>query len=360
VDVYAFGVLLFELTTGAKPITGDTVERIFYSILHDPLNLEPMHQAGVPQALCDLVQICTAKNPLERPHGFGPVCAELERVAAGLDAATVVLERPAPPAPARPAWLMPVVIVAALAVLVGLIFALRPSAPSSAEQKPPASPITITTPTGEMVLVPAGVFRSGEHREPVSLPAFYIDKTEVSNRAYAAFSEALNRPLPKDFPPDKPDLPVVNISIVDAKAFATWADKRLPTAREWEKAARGTDGRLFPWGNEKDVTRANVGNEHGGIRPVTDYPGGASPYGALNMVGNVWEFVEELTSPSQQTLEFFHNIHHYDPSPDELWYTIRGLSYAEDLSDRATWDAGKIPASWREQRIGFRCAKDAP
>ena len=78
IDVYAFGVLLFELLSGVKPITGDTVERIFNAILYEPLDLEPLRRAGVPHRIFDLVTRCTAKSPAERPQGFGPVVAEIE------------------------------------------------------------------------------------------------------------------------------------------------------------------------------------------------------------------------------------------------------------------------------------------
>src|SRR5262249_25155861 len=85
VDVCAFGILLFELMTGSKPISGDTVERIFFAILNEPLNLEPMQQAGVPQSVSTLVAQCTAKTPAERPQGFGPVCATIERILGDLE-----------------------------------------------------------------------------------------------------------------------------------------------------------------------------------------------------------------------------------------------------------------------------------
>ena len=104
VDVYAFGILLFELLAGQKPIAGDTVERIFYSILNEPLDLSPLLTAGMPQPVIDLVAACTAKKPADRPQDFGSIAGTLERVRDDLDAATRALTQvsPAPgPAPRR-------------------------------------------------------------------------------------------------------------------------------------------------------------------------------------------------------------------------------------------------------------------
>jgi len=393
VDVYAFGVLLFELLTGAKPIAGDTVERIFYSILNEPLKLEPLYQAGVPQAVCDLVAKCTAKSPADRPQGFAPVCAGLERMIATPDAATVMMpdrRDPVPQAPPSPpvppqavprpqapptpqalapqpaassrGWLIPAMVAAVLVVGAGLYVALRPHAAQSAAGvvpavTPAAAPKTISTSSGDMILIPAGDFEFGESKQLVPLPAFYIDKTEVSNAAYAEFCNASGRPLPKGFPADKPDYPVGNVTILDAHAFAKWAGKRLPTAKEWEKAARGEDGRAFPWGNQNDAARANV--KTGRMQPVSAHPEGASPYGALQMVGNVWELIEQLSPPSDEAMENFRIKLNPAPRADEPWYQIRGQSYDDPLAKNVIWESTTVPARWTAPNIGFRCAKDA-
>jgi eukaryotic-like serine/threonine-protein kinase len=393
VDVYAFGVMLFELVTGAKPISGDTVERIFYSILNEPLNLDPMYKAGAPQTLCDLVARCTAKSPAERPQGFAPVCAELDRFIAAADvqaAPTVAVAPPAPfattpaaasrtpepsapappppivpaPKPPRPAWIVPAAIGAVIVAAAGLYFATRPNpAPtatttpvSAAPAGPPTLAKTLSTSSGDMVLVPAGDFEFGEKKVKVPLPAFYIDRTEVSNKAYADFCSATGRPLPKKFPQDKPDYPVVNVTFLDAHQFAIWAGKRLPSSKEWEKAARGEDGRAFPWGNERDPARANL--QPGQIAPVDSHADGASPFGALNMIGNVWEYVEQLSVPSAQAMENMRIQLTPPPQADEPWYQIRGESFAEPLAQSVIWDSTTVPARWKAPTIGFRCVKD--
>jgi eukaryotic-like serine/threonine-protein kinase len=391
VDVYAFGVMLFELMTGTKPISGDTVERIFYSILNEPLNLDPLYKAGAPQALCDLVARCTAKDPAGRPQGFAPVCADLERLIAAADvhaAPTVAVAPSAAPAmaptpvptaaspvpalapstaaspaataakPPRPAWIVPAAVGALIVIAAGIYFATRPKPAATSAAAPASAALapTLSTSSGDMVLVPEGDFEFGEKKAKVHLAAFYIDKTEVSNAAYASFCSATGRPLPKGFPQDKPNDPVVNVTVLDAHQFANWAGKRLPTAKEWEKAARGEDGRAFPWGNEKDAARANVGGH--AVEPVDSHPDGASPYGALNMVGNVWEYVEQLSVPSAQALENFRI--QLDPAPraDEPWYQIRGESFGDPLAQSVIWDSTTVPARWSHADIGFRCAKD--
>jgi serine/threonine-protein kinase len=358
VDVYAFGILLFELLAGQKPIAGDTVERIFYSILNEPLDLNPLLATGLPQPVVDLVAACTAKKPADRPQEFGLIAQTLERAREDLDAATRALTQMSPVAAsapaARPAWLIPGIAVLSVLVAVGLFFAIR-SKPGP--DQPSALPKVISTSTGAMVLVPAGEFGFGGDKQRISLPAFYIDRTEVPNAEYAKFCQATNRPPPDRFPADKPNYPVVNVTIGEARAFAVWAGKRLPNPFEWEKAARGADGRAFPWGNEHDPSRANVGTRE--LRPVNDFPSGASPFGALQMVGNVWELVDQSRSPSPQALKMFPKLKP-PPRADEPWYMIRGQSCVDTLADAVIWESAPVPARWKAFNIGFRCVKNAP
>ncbi|MDP3000481.1 MAG: bifunctional serine/threonine-protein kinase/formylglycine-generating enzyme family protein [Bryobacterales bacterium] len=347
VDVYSFGLLLYELLAGVKGVGGETIESLFYNILHAPINPEPLVLGGVPPPVRDLVARCAAKNPAERPQGFGPVCAALEQAVAAAERGSA---RAGGRTPRRALWIAGASL--ALTLLLGVIWYLAIGRTSG------ALPKTISTSTGEMVLVPAGEFEYGEKKERVALPAFYIDKTEVTNAAYGRFCREKQRPLPEGFRQDQPEYPVVNVTILNARDYAHSAGKRLPNAREWEKAARGADGRAYPWGNQADPSRANVGG--GGIRPVTGFPDGASPCGAVQMVGNVWEFVEQLSVPGPLALEHFRKNLRPPPSADEPWYAIRGQSYRQpSVSPDVVWDSATVPTRWKAADIGFRCVKDA-
>jgi iron(II)-dependent oxidoreductase len=175
-----------------------------------------------------------------------------------------------------------------------------------------------------MVLVPAGEFTMGRESEDASpdeapvrivwLNTFYIDRLEVTNAQYKAFADSVGRLYPNNPMWDdfyflgKPDHPVINITYEQAQAYCAWLGKRLPTEAEWEKAARGTDARLYAWGNEWDETRANLWGDQNGpdvfrrTAPVGSFPEGASPYGVLDMVGNVWEWCAVATLGARRGL----------------------------------------------------------
>lgn len=146
-----------------------------------------------------------------------------------------------------------------------------------------------------MVFVPPGDFKMGSDdpnadldEKPMRslfLKGFYIDEYEVTHRDFKAFDRE------HTFLASEAELPVTGVTLVRARAYAAFVGKRLPTTAEWEKAARGTDGRAYTWGNEFVPGLANIGGGEG-LKPVGSYPESVSPYGAHDMIGNAWEWVE--------------------------------------------------------------------
>jgi iron(II)-dependent oxidoreductase len=134
----------------------------------------------------------------------------------------------------------------------------------------------------------------------VFLDAYLMDTYEVSNKDYGQFIKAKGHPAPAywDDPRlNKPQQPVVGVNWEDATAFCEYRGKRLPTEAEWEKAARGPQANLYPWGNDFDSAKANYGKNHDATMPVDSYPEGASYYGLYNMAGNVFEWVADWYDP---------------------------------------------------------------
>jgi formylglycine-generating enzyme required for sulfatase activity len=208
----------------------------------------------------------------------------------------------------------------------------QPKVPVPAARETPSRPEPEGPPEG-MVLVPAGPFLYGGEGEPqrqVSLGGFWIDLFEVTNVEY-------NKLRDHPYPLDKADHPVINVNWTQARLYCEARGKRLPTEQEWEKAARGTDGRPYPWGATYDQTLLNADNRTRDTTPVGQFPEGRSPYGALDMLGNVWEWTS---------------------TEDDRAKVLRGGSWASPAGEIRTTIRNKMAPGFYLFDLGFRCAKD--
>lgn len=196
----------------------------------------------------------------------------------------------------------------------------------------------------------------------VHLNTFYIDETPVTCAEYKIFLDAHpDHAAPRDwdqrrriFPRGKEKHPVVYVSWQDAEEYASWSGKRLPTEAQWEKAARGTDARLYPWGNEFDPARCNSWER--GIRnttPVTQYaPIGNSPYGVMDLAGNVWEWCQDWYDP-----DYYPSSPRFDPAgPSEgIFRVVRGGAWSTDPESKRATHRGYCFEFFDNVLVGFRC-----
>ncbi len=220
----------------------------------------------------------------------------------------------------------------------------------------------------QMIRVPAGEFPmgEGEDQHSVFVPTFFIANYPVTNRDYQIFVQSTDRPAPRHwldgYPKALGDHPVVNISWWDALAYCAWLRSsegqpyRLPTEAEWEKAARGVDGRAYPWGEVFDPHRCNSWEAGiGWTSPVDRFPGGASPYGVLDLIGNVWEWCSSLYADYPYCAE--------DGREDlegEGWRVLRGGSWFDhEWGVRAPRRLSGHP-DHVSHNTGFRVVREAP
>jgi len=190
----------------------------------------------------------------------------------------------------------------------------------------------------------------------VYIKPFYIDRHEVTNREYAEFVHATGWAAPSSwqggkYPAGKDDYPVLYVSQKDAEAYARWAGKRLPTEAEWEKAARGVDGRVYPWGNEFDPYKSATADSDiryiygalcsiGSANRIEIAEGDVSPYGVRDMAGNVREWTASA-APGEPSMA-----------------VVKGASWVDlSITARAASRA-YVPKNSRSHIIGFRCVKD--
>ena len=327
-DIYSLGITLYQLSCGQVPFESTNHFAVMMSHVHDVPRPPSETRADLPPALERLILDALAKDPAQRPQ----TCAVFhERLDAAL--AAFAPERRSPSGAALPT-------------------ALRGKD------------------VGDMRMVPGGPFAMGPGRRVVHLDAFYVDRAPVTNGEFAAFVAVTGyHPVDQDAarflhhfragksPPGLEDHPVVYVSWDDARAYAIWAGKRLLSEAEWEKAARGTDGRKYPWGRaEPGPTRANYGRLRGGTTPVGAYPEGASPYGILDLAGNVWEWCEDFDDPAFYADGPPHNPRNLKiPARPQL--VMRGGSWLYGPRALRTFWRTSYEARYRFAGGGFRCAR---
>ena len=296
------------------------------------------------------------------------------------------------------------IIIAAIvvaALVMGVPKAFKPQANSTSTSPPAATLIpapslspspqptaTVTDIPNEivaqgvpMVIVPAGEFRMGDDNgkadekpaHTVYLDAFYIDKYKVTNAFYRMCADAgvcappqyANSYLRPTYygNPKYDHFPFIAANWYEAKTYCEWRDGRLPTEAEWEKAARGTDGRTYPWGEGIDQSRANYNNNNepdyvGDTNKVDGYASGVSPYGAYDMAGNTWEWVADLYDENYYSSLFGTVNNPLGPIRGEF-RVVRGGSWdSNSYALRSSYRSWFNPAN-ASIYIGFRCARPA-
>lgn len=231
----------------------------------------------------------------------------------------------------------------------------KPQADADTDEQagPEAAPLPVNEPhqvrhpvDGKlMALVEAGVYLTGENDEPVFLPAFYIDVFPTTNADYSRFIAATGHPAPQHWDDGKPpaesnDHPVVFVTWKDAAAYASWSAKSLPTSQQWEKAARGARGDVYPWGSQRTPAKCNV--RESGLRattPVNRYHSGVSPYGVYDMCGNTWEWCSTESEPDR--------------------YELKGSAFTSPFMRAAPAIFNDASSEMLDDDTGFRCATPA-
>jgi formylglycine-generating enzyme required for sulfatase activity len=221
----------------------------------------------------------------------------------------------------------------------------RPHAVPAMAVTPPPRPVRNPADGKMMAKIDQGVFLSGSDQKPIWLPEYFIDIYPVTNDDYARFVAATGHPVPPHwaggvYPDDRGHHPVVFVTWSDATAYASWAGKCLPSGHEWEKAARGAGGQIYPWGDSASPAKCNVRESSpGSTTPVDRYHSGVSSYGVYDLCGNVWEWCRTETDPGR--------------------HELKGSAFTSSFTRAAPSAFNDADATMSDDDTGFRCVATA-
>lgn len=404
-DVYALGIILYEMLAGKNPFWADTPIKLMKKHVIDPVPDILKDRAGLSAGMKTVTDTALAKDRDERYSTSLELSASLKLA---LESRVKVAE-PDPQSPSiseapkidqisiealdeevkvkKPRtgldwrWLAGgavILILILIAFLAGgggdmALFATKTptltfTSTSPLTPTPPPQdrdPITARKDGMTQLYVSAGEFEMGSEEgsdaespvHTVVLDAFWIDQFEITNAMYkiCVAAGACDEPSATIDYNDAAYAahPVVYVSWHDADAYCTWAGRRLPTEAEWEKAARGTGGRTYPWGEVIIADLLNYDRSIGDSTPEGSYPDGASPYGALDMAGNVWEWVADWYGS-----DYYQSFPQENPTGPEsgTYRVLRGGSWVSSANFvRAAYRHYDGPVS-ASHYVGFRCA----
>jgi serine/threonine protein kinase len=366
-DIYALGVLTYQMLTGRLPFTGATPAAILMKRMAGPPEALENFRSDVPESLVNLVSSCLAIDPAERIGGAADVVRILQGASPVSGGYTSTRQIPKTAAAAPPSSRRFVIPTAALLLLAAGVTALLIRRGSTNEPvRQSVSPIPASTvrpiDTG-MILIPAGSYEIGHPSGPkesqpahrVTLAAFGIGQHEVTVGEYEKFVQAGRAPAPwKNRASLRDDDPVTGVTWAEAANYCAWKHPdggRLPREEEWEAAARGSDGRVYPWGDTWDASATNTGSRQNSPARVGSYPRGRTPLGIDDLIGNVWEWTASQYKPYSSA-----------GAESGALYVIRGGAFnSYDQIATAVFRGRAQPAAAREDlsATGFRCVMNA-